>query len=245
MKKMLVLAGAAALMSSAAMADDAASTTALNSALDGWSGSVEGGLDVRNGNTEQKDLYFKGAVSRAYGKWKHTLAGEALNQEQSDVRTGEKYRAGWNTDYSITDRLFAFGQAEWNKDRFSGYDYRTNEVLGLGYNIFKTDALIWDVRAGLGMEQIKTETGDSSNDPLLKLGTHAEYKFNEHVSLTEDAEALLTNELQTYHSVTALKSKVAEHLALRAGYDVQVLSDVPAGRKKTDSYTFLGVVYDF
>lgn len=245
MNKLVVLAGAVALVSSAALADDAANVTTLNSALDGWSGSVEGGLDLRNGNTNQTDVYAKGAVSRSYGKWKHTLSGEALNQEQSEVRTSEKYRAGWNTDYQITDRMFAFGQAEWTKDRFSGYDYRTNEVVGLGYNIVKSDRFIWDARAGLGMEQIKTDDGQSSNDFLGKVGTNAEYKFNDHVSLTEDAEVLFTSELQTYRSVTAIKSKVAEHLALRAGYDVQVLSDVPAGRKKTDSYTFLGAVYDF
>jgi putative salt-induced outer membrane protein len=242
MKKTLVIAAIAALVSSSALAGE---VTSLASNLDGWAGSVEGGLDLRNGNTKQKDLHVKGAVSRSYGQWKHTLSAEALNQETSNVRTSEKYRAGWNTDYAINDRLFAFGEADWVKDRFSGYKYRTDELAGLGYHIIKSDNFIWDARAGVGLEQVKTELGDSSNDALAKIGTFAEYKFNDSVSLTETAEALFTSELQTYRSETAVKSKIAEHLAFKAGYAFETLSDVPAGRDKTDSYTFLSAVYDF
>lgn len=242
MKKMFVLAAVAALASTSAMAGD---MTSLKSSLDGWAGTVEGGLNLRNGNTNSKDVYAKGAVSRAYGVWKHTLNGEALNQETAHIRSAEKYAAGWESDYQINDRLFAFGDLDWTKDRFSGYKYRTSEVLGLGYNIIKQDNFIWDARIGGGLEQTKTELGDTSNEALLKLGTNAEYKFNENVSLTELAEATFTSELETYKSETAIKSKVAANLAVRAGYNIEYLSDVPAGFTKSNSYTFVGAAYDF
>lgn len=210
-----------------------------------WSGSVEGGINIHSGNTDSTDYNAEINLENKHGRWSHELHLEALAREENDSRTAEKYRISGRDNYLISERAFVFGDLEYTKDRFSGYDYRVNETLGFGY-IFADDE-VWKLktRAGIGGEHTKDETGDHADKLLGKLGANAAYKLNENVSITEDAEALLTDDLQTYRSKLALKTKLSESLAFRVGYNIEHLSQVPAGKKKTDQHTFLGLVYDF
>ncbi len=239
MKTFLTTAAAIALFSCAAQAVDAPIE------IDGWKGSVEGGLDIYSGNTSSTNLYGKAAVAKEIGKWTHGGFAEAFNQEQSDVRTGEKYRAGLNTRYDFTERFFGFGEVEYNKDRFSGYDYRVHEDVGVGYIFLDGDKWYWDGLVGAGMQHTKDITGDSNDSWLAKVGTNVDYQFNENVSFHQKAEALFSEDLDTYRSDSSVKSKISDSLSFRAGYKIEKLSSVPAGRKKSDSHTYLGVVYDF
>lgn len=242
MKTFLTTAAAIALLSGAAQAEDAPAADVKDN---GWKGSVEGGLDIYSGNTNSTNIYGKAALDKEIGKWTHGVYAEAFNQEQSDVRTGEKYRAGLKTRYDFTERFFGFGEVEYNKDRFSGFDYRIHEDVGVGYIFVDNDKWHWDGLAGIGLQHTKEENGDTDNSILGKVATNIDYHFNENVSFHQKAEALFSEDLNTYRSDTSVKSKISDSMSFKAGYRVEKLSSVPAGRQNSDSHTYLGVAYDF
>ena len=213
--------------------------------ISAWKGSVEGGLDKKDGNTELTDYYLNGKISHDSMDWKHTLSGSAYNSKTAKTRTEEKYRATWQSDYKFTDKTFGFFRLEGTKDRFSGYDYRFNESVGIGHKFIDDDKIYLEGRAGVGAEHTKLNNGDKSDLFLGNLGGDFRYNFNENVSFSQTLEGIFTEDLNTYRSETSIKSKVSDGIAFKAGYRVEKLSEVPAGRKKTDAHTFIGLVYDF
>ena len=242
MKTFLTTAAAIALMAGAVQAHD---EPAAAEKTHGWSGTAEGGLDIFNGNTSSKNLYGKVAIAKEVGKWTHGGFAEAFNQEQDDTRTGEQYRAGLNTKYDFTDRFFGFGDVEYVNDRFSGFDYRIAESVGLGYIFVENDKWFWDGRVGVGLQHTEEENGDREDSFLGKVGTNIDYHFNENVSFHQKAEALFSEDLNTYRSDSSVKSKISETLAFKAGYKVEKLSSVPTGRNNSDSQTYVALSYDF
>jgi len=63
------------------------------------------------------------------------------------------------------------------------------------------------------------------------------------VSFSNDSE-LFYSDLDTYvTNETAVTSKLIKSIAFRASFRVETHTDVPVGRKKTDTISRIGIVY--
>ncbi len=225
--------------------DGTAPALAAAEAESPWSGELETSADIRTGNTEKTNLLLRGKVAYEVEKWRHTLEAHLVSDEEDGTTLEEEYRVGFRSDYKLDARNFLFGELEYVDDRFSGYDYRLSETVGYGRIFYDLDDFYWEGRAGIGMRQDKLTTGQDENSGVITLATDLDWQATDYLSLYENADVSIAQESTIFQSETGLKSKIIDHLAMKAAFYVEHITDVPPDRKDTDTRTTLGVVYDF
>jgi len=211
-----------------------------------WSGAVGVGYFASSGNTESQNVNADLAASyNTGGRWTHNFKALALNSSNNNVRSAERYLAGYQADFAINARSYFFGRIEADKDKFSAYDLRQVEALGYGYKIIDTDTRKWNVELGIGATQLDLITGGSENSGVGLLGTDFLYKLSETAEFEQNLDYEIASNNNLLNSVTSLRAKVWENFGVKISYNIKNNSDVPVGVEKTDKYTSIGIDYSF
>ncbi len=216
-----------------------------------YSSRIEAGMNTESGNTDQEDYKLKYTLDYEKGNRGYTFDMSAENSLESDVRTKEDYQVDFQSRYNLSERSYGFGKLEFDYDRFSGVDRRFSETIGYGYRVIKQDNLKVTVEGGVGAQQlreVKTNdplTSEYNNAFLGEAGLKVKWQINPNLSFEENFQTQFTDDLTTIESGTALLTKISERMFFKLGYEVDRLSDVPVGKKKTDTKTSLTLVYDF
>ncbi len=101
-----------------------AAAAPLAAHADDWKGKGQAGLLVSQGNTEAKSANAALELTRAVDGWKHAFNAAALYGKSGQVKSAERWSAGWQSDRDISPRLFGFGALRYGRDKFSGFQYR-------------------------------------------------------------------------------------------------------------------------
>lgn len=215
-----------------------------------WKSEAELGLVLTGGNTETQNTNAKVSVVREDDKWRETGSLEALGSSNTDAAntkttTAEKYAAGLKADYKLTEANFLFGNATYNDDRFSGFDYQATTSVGYGRNIFKNDQQSLSAEVGPGMRFYKVTSAASDDEAILHLAANYIYNFSEQASFTQDLVVDAGDDVTISESVSAIKAQVSGKMAMKASIKLRNTSEVPAGAEETDSETALTLVYSF
>lgn len=210
-----------------------------------WSGSAEGGLSIASGNTEEQDINAKLSFVYDPEHWRNTLDLSLRNEKDDGNRTAEEYRAENQLDYKLNDHSYLFGEAAYVDDRFSGFDYRISEGLGYGYYFIKNDTLKLNGELSGGARHTRLTTGDRENELTTKASEELEWIINDRLSFDQSASAEFGEKLTVLKGYAGLKADIYQSLFLKFGFEVENLSDVPAGVDKTDTLTTLNFGYDF
>ena len=115
-----------------------------------WRHAIGLGLSYASGNSESSTLTLNadGVRQTGYDKWSYY--GKALRAESDDETTGDQIGLGTRYERDINGRVFGFGQADYLRDRPANLSRRGSVGGGLGYHVFKSDTLTWDVFTGIG-----------------------------------------------------------------------------------------------
>lgn len=222
----------------------------------GWSGSVAGGYVEVSGNSESTTTNVKGEVLYDQDRWHHSALATALGASQDGDTSAEAYKGLLKTKYDLNETIYAFGLAEYNKDRFSAYDHQIFEVAGLGWRIFRSDHQELSLEAGLGATQSKLRQPDPPNAPLPsserdvnevvgRLGADYHWHISENAVFSEKLASTIGSDNTYIESLTELKASVVGNLALVLGYLVKHNTDVLPGIDKTDTQTSVSLEYKF
>lgn len=210
-----------------------------------WNGEAELGIVSTEGNTETQTISAKGKVINERAKWKHQANLEALNTEDNDTTTAERYTLSGKTNYKFTARSYLFGIATYEDDRFSGYDWRASEAVGYGRRVIAEKNLELELEAGLGARQSKLNDGTDEDEGLVRLFGFLGWKISGTSKFTEELGSEIGEKATISKSVTGLKSQINSSLAMKITYMVKHVSEVPATIKKVDRETAVTLVYSF
>lgn len=216
-----------------------------------WEGSAGLGFFTSSGNSDSMNLNANLGLAYNNGsRWTHKLEALALNSDSNDIRSGERYFAGYQADFAINDRSYLFGRIEGDKDRFSAYDLRTTEALGYGYKIYDTDSHKWNAEVGLGASQLDPKevlgvVSESVSEMIGLIGTDYIWKFSPTAEFEQNLDYQIGSDNKYLNSVTSVRAKMWENFGVRLSYNIKNNSDVADGIEKTDKYTSIGVDYSF
>lgn len=211
-----------------------------------WEGGVEAGIVMTSGNTDTQNISAKAKVVNNRERWRHTGRLEALQSEDSNVTTAERYLASGKSDYKLNDVSYVFGTVDYEDDRFSGYDYRVTEVLGYGRRVLNTPTMTLELELGAGSRQSKlTATGETDSEGLARLAGNYAWKISDSTTFSEELTVDVGEDTTITRSVTGLKSQIAGNLATKLTWTVKNTSDVPPGIDETDTETAIALVYSF
>ena len=210
-----------------------------------WTGSGELGYVATSGNTDTRNLAAKIGLINDREKWRHSLGLEALNSENEGDTTAERYFAGWQSDYKLSEQDYLFGRLSYEDDKFSGYEYRTTENIGYGRRVLNRENMTLDLEIGPGARQSKLETGGTENEFILRIAGRYGWQISDTAKFTQELSADIGEDATISKSVTALQADVMNNLAMKVSFTAKNTSDVPDGIDKTDTETALTLVYGF
>jgi putative salt-induced outer membrane protein len=253
-KTVALSAGIACMLGSAATRADvnltdleanaaAAQQTAVK---DGWQGSVALGYLQTTGNANTSTANGKALIGYKAGNWQDSILVQALKASQEGALTAENFEADGQSDYNLNPDNYLFGNVDYLRDVFSGYERRTSEVVGLGHRLIDSPTQQLDVELGGGRRQTRYTTGfPSSEEWVERVAGSYLWKFTSTSSLTESLSVVHGSSNTLTQSVTAVTANLVNSFALSFSYTVSHNSSVLDGFKKTDAVTALSLVYTF
>jgi putative salt-induced outer membrane protein len=220
-------------------------TKAEEAPASAWGGEAEIGILITRGNTHTDSQNIKLGVHYTADSWQHKLRLESLRTEDNGVVSADRFGAFYRSTYQFSTRDFAYGDLRYEKDRFAGFDRRTAEVIGYGRKLYTVKPFLWDVEVGVGARQTDRTDNTKTDEGVVRLATNLEWKISETSALKEELFVEKGSANTLTQSTTSLKLKINSSLAMKLGLKVIDNSDVPIGKKHTDTETALTLVYDF
>ncbi len=222
----------------------------------GWSGSVAAGYVAVRGNSDSTSANLKAEVLYDEDRWHHSALATAIGANQDGDTSSEAYKAQLKTKYDLTEVIYLFGLAEYNKDRFSAYDHQIYEVGGLGWRVLRTKTQELNLEAGIGVTQSKLRQPDPPASPLTsserdvsefvtRVGGDYHWHISENAVFSEKVATSIGSDNTYIESLTELKAGIIGDVALVLGYLVKHNTDVLPGVDKTDTQTSISLEYKF
>ncbi|MGH8254076.1 MAG: DUF481 domain-containing protein [Steroidobacteraceae bacterium] len=211
-----------------------------------WKGKGEAGIVFARGNTEADTVNFKLAMTDEVERWKHALDMSALRATSNGVRSADRFTAGWQSNYTFSERTFTFGALRYERDRFSGFTYQASASTGLGYKFYDTDKTKLSGQAGAGYRRIRDDvTGVTSGDVVFVAGLDYSRVLTATTNIVNKFHLESGSDNTLLSNFSGIEVKMSNKLALSVGLDVQHNTKPPAPRKKTDTVTTVNLVYAF
>lgn len=230
-----------------------------------WEVSVDLGAIATSGNTETTSMQFNLDAKQNLDKWENQYIFNSLFKEDevtqdddttSKEKTAEKYFGSAKFAYLLgVEDAYLFGFGSYADDRFGAYRTYATVALGYGNWIYSSPTLSWFVEAGPGyFEGEKVIVSDDVTIPdsisdesgaMLRLATALEWQitstagFKQIVSVEAGADNTRTV------SDTSLASSISDRLKMKVGFAIANDTDVAPGKEKTDTTTYINLVYSF
>jgi putative salt-induced outer membrane protein len=191
-------------------------------------------------------------------KWKHSLAGSALYGNNNEIKSAERWETRWQSDYKLTERLFAFGALRYEQDHFSGFDYQESITTGLGYKFIDGETTKLSGTLGVGYRRLRPEQlikdaagnvvqrikGEESSDFVGNAGLAYEQQITASTKLIDKFLVEAGSDNTFAQNDFAIEVAMTDILAISLGYGVRHNTDPPPGLEKTDRQTTANLVYN-
>lgn len=224
-------------------------------APNGWSGEGSFSAGTSTGNTETTDIGLGLDIKRTQDRWVFAAKAQADYGKIDGAESKNRVFLSGTADYQISDRLYGFGQASYEKDEFSGFENRYFIGGGLGWNVLDGDKAKWSVRGGPGfkVDEIRevaaagviTTPGETVESFSVIASSDYVVQLNDNVSFSNETNALYASESTQISNTLALTASLTNTLSARFSFDVRHDTNPPAGFEATDTTTRVSLVYKF
>lgn len=223
--------------------------------LENWSGQGQVGAFHTSGNSSNTGVTLSLALNRAGIDWTHRLRATADYQRSNGRTSREQLLVAYEPRYQIRKDLFGYALAQYESDRFQGFDSRYSVSGGLGYKLIDSKAAQLSVKAGPSWRRVDYLDGTSDNAFGALAGMDFDWQLANRLKLTQDANlvadtggsaAIFVDSTSTSVLLTTgLEAKVSDSLSTRVSFSVDYDSNPPTGAVSTDTQSRFTLVYGF
>jgi len=213
--------------------------------FENWSGQGQIGAFMSTGNSDNTGVSAALALQRTGIDWEHLLSVGADYQRTEGVTTREQFIAAYEARYNVNERLFAYGLAQFERDRFQGFSSRYSGSGGLGYRVLVEEDMQLAVKAGPAWRQTNFIDGTSQSSIAGLAALDFDWQIADNIALTQDASAIVDADNTTLVSLTGLEAGISNSLTARISYGVEYDSSPIAGAVSTDTLTRFTLIYGF
>ena len=211
--------------------------------FEGWKGSGQLGGSISTGNSETKSLTAGLALARDGLNWRHR-ADLLIDIVDNDGGTDQqRILGGYQIDYKFSERLYAWGRFEYERNREAGIKRRFAESAGLGWRAIDGAAVKWDLEAGPALRQTKFIT---YNDNTFAGRGASRFLWNwSDTTVFSNDTSVFFDSATSLSNTTALTSKLFGAVSTRLSFNLAWEEEPPLGLEKLDTTTRITLVYDF
>ncbi|TPE59525.1 DUF481 domain-containing protein [Sandaracinobacter neustonicus] len=211
--------------------------------FEGWKGSGQLGGSISTGNSETKSLTAGLNLERDGLNWRHR-ADLLVDIVDNDTGTDQqRILAGYQIDYKFSERLYAWGRFEYERNREAGINRRFAESAGLGWRAIDGERVKWDLEAGPALRQTRFITY-SENTFAGRGASRFLWNWSDTTVFTNDTAIFFANSA-SINNTTALTSKLFGAVSTRLSFNLAWEEEPPLGLEKLDTTTRITLVYDF
>jgi putative salt-induced outer membrane protein len=209
-------------------------------------GKIEVGGFQTTGNTNNTGVHGVIDLAREGFSWRHKWRLNAEYQESFGNTTRERYVASYEPNYKIDDRLFIFGTALYENDRFAGYHARYSAATGAGYTAIREGGKVLNVSLGPAFRHTDFTTKPTESDMAARGSIEFDWRLSPTITFDQDASFYLqAANSSTVTSTTAVRARLFGPIQGQLSYLVNYESMPPIGRKSVDTTSRASVVYAF
>ena len=216
-----------------------------------WAGRVELGFNGTDGNSDRLNLLGKTEAVRDTDKSKLLLYSSLNYAENEDVRTRNEFKAGGRYEWKLNGPWSAFTRVEFEHDEFEALDLRSIAVLGLGYEVLKTERQEFNARFGFGYQREDFDSGETDSEAILDLGYDYMLLISSWAKLRHDLtySSALDEPTEDFRVVANTSAEfpigTSEAWKLRTGVTHEYDDDPLPGVEDLDTTWFLNLAYDW
>jgi putative salt-induced outer membrane protein len=228
---------------SAAQAAEREAKLASAGFFENWTGSGQLGAAVTTGNVEQKSFTAGLDLKRDGIRWRHRA--NALF-DILDTDTGndqQRILAGYQVDYKFSERFYAWGRFEYEKNREAGIKRRFAQSAGLGWRAVAGERVTWDLEAGPALRQTLFITGEE-NSLAVRGASRFLWQLSDTAAFSNDT-FMFWDDAGSVQNTAALTSKLFGALSARLSFNLAWEEQPPIGLEKLDTTSRITLVYDF
>jgi putative salt-induced outer membrane protein len=213
--------------------------------LDLWRGRAEVGGFITTGNSETSGATGILDLTREGLEWRHKLRAQADYQRSLGTTTREQYLIAYEPNWKIDARRYVYGAAQYESDRFLGYNDRYSLSAGAGYSAVQSPAVTLNLELGPALRHTEFTDATVESSIAARGSLDFDFKLSRGLTLTQDAAAYLQRYNSTVSSSTGIAARLIGPLSARVSYTVQYESMPPLGRVSTDTTSRASLVYTF
>lgn len=171
------------------------------------------------------------------------------------MTTREQFLARYEPDVKVSDDFYVYALAQYEADRFQGFDARYAISGGMGYQAIKDKDVQLSVKAGPAYRLTQFTDGRTEDRVAALLALDFDWQITERLKLTQDtnavaeaggsAVAIIDSRNTSIDLVTGLDAAIAKKLKARFSYAVEYDSNPAPGAVQTDTLSRVTLIYDF
>jgi putative salt-induced outer membrane protein len=223
--------------------------------FDNWSGRGQIGAFQSTGNSSNVGVTLALSLARTGIDWQHRLKANVDYQRSNGRTSREQYLLAYEPRFQINSGLFAYGLAQYERDRFQGFSSRYSVSGGLGYKVIDSKAAQLSLQAGPAWRRVDFLDGTSDSSLGALAGLDFDWQFAKSLKFTQDANfvadgggaatVLIDSNNTSILLTSGLEAKVSDRLTTRLSYTFDYDSNPPLGAVSTDTLTRFTLVYGF
>lgn len=211
--------------------------------FEGWTGSGQIGASISTGNSDTKSLTTGIALSREGIRWRHRADALADIVDTDTGSNQERILAGYQIDYRLSERVYAWGRFEYERNREAGIRRRFAESAGLGWRVLVPGRVGWELEAGPALRQTRFIDG-SDNSFAVRGASRFSFKLSDSAAFTNDT-AVFWDSAGSITNTAALTARISGALSARFGFNLAWEESPPAGLESLDTTTRITLVTNF
>ena len=224
-----------------------------------WIGKGQFGFLDSRGNSDAQSINGNVDMHRFDGAWKNEVYVGGLYGKNSGIVSAERWETRLQSNYTISDDLFAFGGLRFEHDLFDGFQYQASATAGLGHKFIDTVDTKLTGQVGAGYRRLRPELifkdpngavtsrelQDASGEAIATAGLDFSHAFTKTTVLTDKFLMEAGSDNTLLHDEIAVNVKMSNRLALSVGYAITDNTNPPPTIKKVDTVSTVNLVCSF
>lgn len=202
---------------------------------DTLSTELELGAIFTGGNTKDENIKFKGTVTWLQDAWEYGLSVDGFRSSKDDTLAAQRLYTVGSATYNMTPDTFILTRAAHEDDRFSGYDSQSDLSVSYGQNLLREHPTMdWNYTIGAGIRSSRTPT-DDFEEAIIRVGTEYQWNISDNAMFSQTFSVEAGDESSIGRAESAIQSDISSSMSMKFAIKLKHQTEVPMGRKKTDS----------
>lgn len=169
--------------------------------------------------------------------------------EENGTITENTLLAGVDYRRNLSDRVFAYGQADLSIDKqtttVGEYTQDIFAGVGLGYRIFNSNDTQWSIQAGPGYRAAEVVGGAEVSEAAASVSSNLFVSLTDTVYLTNDTDVIYSEYATTVSNDLAVNVALTDTMALRTSYSTRFNDLTDSSFSDGENTLGVSVVYNF